>query len=386
MKEKKKVENKLILKRLIIISILFLIVLVVANYVANEDARQFINKNILRKQLDENTIKSIEINSDENPVIFGFNKYICVFSKNELKFYDSTTNIINTLNIEVSKPIMKSKGNYLLIAEEEGKSIYLIKNTNLIWKNEIEGNISSINVNENGYVSMVISDNTYKSIVYTYNPEGTQLFKYYLSTSLALGTDISKDNKYLVLGEIDFSGIKVKSKLKVISMDLAVSNPKNSTIKEYEEKEGRTIVSLKFSKNNEIIAMYNDSIIKYKEDANEQVLEINEDSIFVDISPKNNIISFEKESSGKFSFKYKVKIKEEQSLAESFYVLNSSIPKKVITNPNVIAMNFGTEVKIISTNAWLIKEYKSSKQIKDIVLGESILGIIYKDRVEIINF
>ena len=117
LKEKKKVENKLILKRLIIISILFLIVLVVANYVANEDARQFINKNILRKQLDENTIKSIEINSDENPVIFGFNKYICVFSKNELKFYDSTTNIINTLNIEVSKPIMKSKGNYLLIAE-----------------------------------------------------------------------------------------------------------------------------------------------------------------------------------------------------------------------------------------------------------------------------
>ena len=49
-------------------------------------------------------------------------------------------------------------------------------------------------------------------------------------------------------------------------------------------------------------------------------------------------------------------------------------------------MNFGTEVKIINTSGWLLKEYESSKQIKDIVLGNSILGIIYKDRIEIINF
>ena len=49
-------------------------------------------------------------------------------------------------------------------------------------------------------------------------------------------------------------------------------------------------------------------------------------------------------------------------------------------------MNFGTEVKIINTNGWLLKEYKSSKQIKDLVLGTSIAGIVYKDKIEIIDF
>ena len=49
-------------------------------------------------------------------------------------------------------------------------------------------------------------------------------------------------------------------------------------------------------------------------------------------------------------------------------------------------MNFGTQVKIINSSGWLVKEYKSSKQIKDLVLGTSIAGIVYKDKIEIINF
>ena len=39
--------------------------------------------------------------------------------------------MINTINIEISKPIMKSNDKYLLIAEENGKTLYLINNTNL---------------------------------------------------------------------------------------------------------------------------------------------------------------------------------------------------------------------------------------------------------------
>ena len=49
-------------------------------------------------------------------------------------------------------------------------------------------------------------------------------------------------------------------------------------------------------------------------------------------------------------------------------------------------MIFGTEVKVLNTNAWLLKDYKSSKQIKDIVLGTNIAGVIYKDKIEIVSF
>ena len=384
-KTKSTEKNNLILKRFIIAVILVFIVIVIANYITNEDTRTFIDRNILKKELVENSIKSIEINSEDNIKIYAYSKYIGIFGKNELKLYDSLANNIKTLNIEITRPIVDTKKEYLVIAENEGKSIYLVKDTDIVWKNEIEGNISKISVNENGYVSVIVTNNTYKSIIYVYNTKGTQLFKKYLSTTLAISTDISLDNKYLVFGKVDYSGISVKSGIEVISMELAVKEPKNSTIKNYTAEDGKILINVKYDSKNNIIAMYDDSIIKYSKEE-EEIFKIQKENIFVDINSKNKIISFVKESSGLLSFEYKVTIKDTESEKENIYILNTSIPKKVISNKNVLGMNFGTEVKIINTNGWLLKEYKSSKQVKDLVLGTSIAGIVYKDKIEIIDF
>ena len=55
------------------------------------------------------------------------------------------------------------------------------------------------------------------------------------------------------------------------------------------------------------------------------------------------------------------------------------------TSGNNIALNLGNEVQIINTSGWLLKKYISSKQIKGIVVGDTIVGIIYKNRIEIIS-
>ena len=95
-KTKSKEKNNLITKRLIIASILIFIVIVVANYVTNEETRSYINRNILKKELVENSIKSIEINSEDNIKIYSYSKYISILSKNKLKIYDSSTKNIKT--------------------------------------------------------------------------------------------------------------------------------------------------------------------------------------------------------------------------------------------------------------------------------------------------
>ena len=70
---------------------------------------------------------------------------------------------------------------------------------------------------------------------------------------------------------------------------------------------------------------------------------------------------------------------------ENLYILNNGIPKEVKVYGNIILMNLGTEVEIVDTNGWLLKKYTSKKQIKDVVLSDNIVGIIYKDKIEIIN-
>ena len=38
-----------------------------------------------------------------------------------------------------------------------------------------------------------------------------------------------------------------------------------------------------------------------------------------------------------------------------------------------------------NTNGWLIKRYNSSTEINNIILGENIAGIVYADKIEILN-
>ena len=57
----------------------------------------------------------------------------------------------------------------------------------------------------------------------------------------------------------------------------------------------------------------------------------------------------------------------------------------MIINGKLIGLNFGNEVQIVNENGWLIKKYTSSKEIKNIVLGNSIAGVVYKNKIEIIS-
>ena len=51
-----------------------------------------------------------------------------------------------------------------------------------------------------------------------------------------------------------------------------------------------------------------------------------------------------------------------------------------------IAINNGSEIHFIGLNGWLLKKYSSLSEINTIILGDSIAGIVYKDKVEIVQF
>ena len=53
---------------------------------------------------------------------------------------------------------------------------------------------------------------------------------------------------------------------------------------------------------------------------------------------------------------------------------------------DTIAINLGSEVHFIGTNGWLLKRYTSSQEMKKIVMCDSFAGIVYRDKVEFVNF
>ena len=142
---------------------------------------------------------------------------------------------------------------------------------------------------------------------------------------------------------------------------------------------------MKYKDKNTAICMFNTYIQKVTPDSNERVYDITNNDLFIDINLKDYIAIIDKQSSGLFSYEYEISMKNQTNSSENLYILNSDLPKSLLISGSNMAINLGNEVQIVNSNGWLLKRYISSKQINNIVLGDSIAGIVYKNKIEIIS-
>lgn len=369
MEEKPKIDSKMnIIKVFIFFLIVFGIAFVSANYLINDDFRNIIDSQILKKEITENTSNIIEIDSDSSPHIYAYDKYIMVINKSILTLYNQDSSIASKIDMNITTPYVSTKGKYFVVGENGGNKLYLISGTEVKWEKDIEGEIYRVSVNKNGYVSVLLKNSTYKSIVIVYDSEGTELFRTFLAKSYAICSEISENNKYLAIGQIDYSGTIVKSLVKLISIDLVNDNSQDSIIYTYESESSKILNNIKFNTKNELICMFDSYIQKITELSDEKIYDIKENDIFVDINLENNIIIIEKENSGLFSYTYQVNIKNTVGKSDNLYILENEIPKRLIVNDNLICINLVNEVRVVNENGWLVKRYITNNEIQDIVV------------------
>lgn len=378
-KEKKK---KVIISATIILAVL--LVLIIAFYIGNDNFRTFFDRYILRKEVTQNNVSSIEINMDENPTIYAYSKYITVLNKNKLITYSNTGKKEYEHEIAISDAIFSSNNRFLAVAQKGGQNIYLISESNLMWQQEAEGNIQKINVNKNGYVSVIVSGSNYKTVIITYSPAGKELFKTYLSTTNAIDTDISNDNKYLSIAEINTSGTLIQSNIKIISIEKAQNDPINSVIYTYNADANDLITDIKYQDKNKLICIYDTGIHILQAEKDEQTISFEDSKMMLSSVELNGyaVYTIEK-SSGLFS-NTQVILKNMQTTKENVYTVKSVV-KEMYTKSDNIALNIGSEVHFINTNGWLIKKYVSEQEIKNIVISDKIAGVVYKDKIDIVN-
>lgn len=378
-------ENKT--KKYIIISIIIVILLIMfLSYFFNAGFRNFITIYIFRKQVSQNNLATISLNEGESSFVYAYDKYITVLNKNILYTYNSSGNVVSENDVNISSPIFSSNNRFLAIAEENNNSIYLISGSNIIWQGNIDGKVSKINVNNNGYISVIVTGTSYKSIIISFDPKGNELFKTYLSNTVAIDTDISNDNKYLSIAEVDYSGSIVKSMIKTISIEKAKSDPTNSVIYTFTNDDNSLITAINYQNKNLLSCMYSDSIhvLNINDQNDSKLVTLDKQYNFADINLKNNAVYTESKSSG-FSSNTNINIYNIQNNNTSIYTLSGSI-KSISSYNEKTSINIGSEIHFIGLNGWLLKKYNSSNEINSIVLGDSIAGVVYKDKVEIVQF
>lgn len=382
----KELNRKKVLITVAISIVLVTFIVLVCVYIANKPFRDFIDKYVLMKNVSENNVTSISLDESENNYIFAYDKYICVFNQNNLVGYNSSGNKEYELKVEISNPIIDTNNRFLLIAEKQKQKIYLISGSNIVWENQLEGNISRVSVNKNGYVSVVLTGTTYKSIIKTFDNTGKEIFTTYLYNSIAMDCDISFDNKYLSFAEVSTDGTVIKSIIKTISIQKAKETPSESIIYSVTSPTDSTVINLKYQEGNKLICMYNNSIHCIQDGNSEEIINLEEEGkkiSFADIE-LNNFAFRIVEESVLLNTDSTVELVNTTNKKQNVYTIDSVV-KEVYVYDNYIALNLGSEVHFIGTNGWLIKKYTSSQEVRKIVINNNFAGIVYRDKIEIIG-
>lgn len=368
-----------------ILLIIIAIMVLISIYFLNIEFRNWCDENVLRKEILQEDTKYIELDGDENTQFYAYDKYICVFRKKTLEFYNKVGTKVDELELDINTAVFTSAGRYMAICEENGQKFYLICGREKIFENEVEGSITQINASRSGYVSIVISDTSYKSIIDVYDRSGKEIFKTNLVTSRVADISISQDSKYLAIAEVDLSGIIISSSVQIVSIELAQTNPQEAILYKYEAPTDKLIMNVEYQEQNRLICMYNDSIEVLKDKASTQIVKLeNQKFAFMTVELTNRIALLEEVSTGEYTADTKVRIVNPETLKEKEYI-SKDVAKAIETSENKIAINFGTELHIISKNGILLKKYISETEINDIVMAEGLIGVVYKDKIQIIN-
>lgn len=384
-KPEKELNKKKIWKWIISIVCIVLIVSITILYTTNERFREVLDKYVFRKEVQENNLPSIEIDSAKKVNVCAYGRYIGALEQNIFKIYNRAGNQEDNLDVEISNPIFESNGDYLCIAEKKGQRVYLIKDKNIVWQNQIEGNISDVSVNKNGYVTITVSGTTYKTVVVVYDSNGNALFKNFLYTTNVIDTDISSDNKYLAIAEANFTGIVAQSSIKIISIEDAQKKESDSIKYTHLAESDDLIINIKYHDKDRLVCMYDKHIDIYSEGKNTEIVKFKDENVlFSDINLSNKLIKIEKKSTGLFSAEAEMKIINTNTKKEVIFAIDN-VPKAIYVQDNMIGINLGTSAIFVNDNGWLVKKYQSSQEIQEIVLCDNIGAIVSKNKIEIIS-
>ncbi len=380
----KKINKKNLIISICIIIFILLLIIGFSLYIANQNVRDFFDIYLFKKNISSNNSTKIDFNDDESTFVFSYDKYIAILNKNNFTTYNSSGNKAFNINTEISNPTTSSSNRFICLAEKNGQRVYLINGQNIAWQKDIEGNISKVNVNKNGYVSVIVTGTSYKSVVITFDSTGKELFKTYLSSTTAIDSAISNDNKYLAIAEIDYSGTAIQSNIKILSIEKSQNDPTKAIDYIYPADSNSIVMDINYNSKNRLVCMYDNSIHLIQNNSDKELTKISDKTdLFFDINLTDTYIRVSQNSNTLFSGN-EAHLIDISSNKDSLYSINGT-PKSIYCADNTIAINLGSEIDFINNSGWLLKKFNTTQEAKNIVLGSGIAGIVYKNKVEIIN-
>ncbi|MDQ2086698.1 DUF5711 family protein [Herbivorax sp. ANBcel31] len=307
--------------------------------------------------------------------------YIVKCTQGRIDFIDKRGEARRTFRGSLKNPLIKSKGNYLLIADFKGKDMFVFRGINKLWEEKLNNNIINADINEKGHVAVVHEEEMSRNAASAFNREGVRYFVDNSGDEFILSAKVSPDGDSILLNYAITSGIGATTELKKYNIESKEQIEKTVVENEFfpfaEYIDDDTIMAVGDS----YIAVLGDNLEeKWSASAKGKVYSSSAGS------DKYVIAATELKGAGFFSNR-KSDILIYDMGGERVADLNiENHVKNMVVYDDIIAVNLGRQLYIINSQGKIIDEYDFTTEIKYIdFFNKKEILVIVENKIIILN-
>lgn len=207
MSKKEKVKSGIRFTRFLLLLIMVLAALILL--FANKDKINADNFRRLAAKIDigissvESTDKSlISFDYDSDSVIDVYKDGIARVTSDNLAIIDNIGTQFQSVLTGFNRPALITTDKYVLTYDRGGKRLIVTNSFTVLFEKSFEDNIVCVSMNDNGWFAVVTESEAYKNKLTVYNSSFEEVYKINSMTRYILSTDISNDNKHIVVSSV----------------------------------------------------------------------------------------------------------------------------------------------------------------------------------------
>ena len=344
---------------------------------------KFVEKHIsdVFKKKEEKIYFELNFDLSDKPKVTTYKGNVVMCSKESLKIYNSNGELKNSIDVDFKTPIVKSKGNYLVVANMDGREVIFFDGLKKKWERKQSGNIINIDINKNGYVAVVHKGENILSEVTVYNKNGEECLVKGKASNYIVDAKLANNNREIVINCIDTSGIRLNSIFEFIDID-----GKNvQTVVSHEDK---LFLDAKFAKDN-FVALTGDEVICYDCEHNETWRKKLNNKIycFNVCDDKYIVLDMATNKANDSLYRDNTNVKILNIKGNEVNTINvDNIVKNISVYDDIIALNLGKEIKLYTGKGRYIKSITSKIEVDKIdFINKGTVVLLTKNNLIIKN-
>lgn len=211
----------------------------------------------INKNIDLSESNEIDIITASDDIYINYKDEFLVYNNQKMSTYNKNGKATWEYTFsEKFTPTIYVKNKFIVASNNAMGMLYFFNNKKEVYNKKIDGEIENIFLDEKGNVAVEYSTNGYKKIVGVYDKIGNQLYNVYLSTSAIVGINLIDGASKMVV-------INANSSSYNVGLDVSIINvyDENATPKKIASIDNKFLYDY-YIKNNELILLLNDSIVK----------------------------------------------------------------------------------------------------------------------------